>query len=154
MLRYLRINNFAIIDEIEVEFQEGFNVLTGETGAGKSILIGALGLGRCAQFPERGVDFRSNAAGGQRGQPRLGSAASDGVADLEPPSPDIWLGSSRDTVLDASVFHSSPHRPLFGNTFAALINPGEYGTRSAARLDAVASSRHRRRRARRATRQL
>ena len=44
MLRYLRINNFAIIDEIEVEFQEGFNVLTGETGAGKSILIGALGL--------------------------------------------------------------------------------------------------------------
>ncbi|MGO8821071.1 MAG: AAA family ATPase, partial [Desulfomonilaceae bacterium] len=44
MLKYLRINNFAIIDEIEVEFQEGFNVLTGETGAGKSILIGALGL--------------------------------------------------------------------------------------------------------------
>ncbi len=44
MLRYLRINNFAIIDEIEVEFREGFNVLTGETGAGKSILIGALGL--------------------------------------------------------------------------------------------------------------
>lgn len=44
MLRYLKINNFAIIDEIEVEFQEGFNVLTGETGAGKSILIGALGL--------------------------------------------------------------------------------------------------------------
>lgn len=44
MLRYLRINNFAIIDEIEVEFQDGFNVLTGETGAGKSILIGALSL--------------------------------------------------------------------------------------------------------------
>jgi DNA repair protein RecN (Recombination protein N) len=44
MLRYLKINNFAIIDEIEVEFREGFNVLTGETGAGKSILIGALGL--------------------------------------------------------------------------------------------------------------
>ena len=44
MLRYLRINNFAIIDEIEVEFQEGLNVLTGETGAGKSILIGALSL--------------------------------------------------------------------------------------------------------------
>ncbi len=44
MLRYLKISNFAIIDEIEVEFREGFNVLTGETGAGKSILIGALGL--------------------------------------------------------------------------------------------------------------
>ncbi len=44
MLRYLRISNFAIIDQIEIEFQEGLNVLTGETGAGKSILIGALGL--------------------------------------------------------------------------------------------------------------
>lgn len=44
MLRYLKISHLAIIDEVEVEFQEGFNVLTGETGAGKSILIGALNL--------------------------------------------------------------------------------------------------------------
>lgn len=44
MLRYLKISNLAIIDKVEVEFGEGFNVLTGETGAGKSILIGALNL--------------------------------------------------------------------------------------------------------------
>ena len=44
MLRYLKVSNLAIIDEVEVEFREGFNVLTGETGAGKSILIGALNL--------------------------------------------------------------------------------------------------------------
>ncbi len=44
MLRYLKISNLAIIDEVEVDFAEGFNVLTGETGAGKSILIGALNL--------------------------------------------------------------------------------------------------------------
>jgi DNA repair protein RecN (Recombination protein N) len=44
MLRYLKISHLAIIDEVEVEFSEGFNVLTGETGAGKSILIGALDL--------------------------------------------------------------------------------------------------------------
>ncbi|MBI4961924.1 MAG: DNA repair protein RecN [Desulfomonile tiedjei] len=44
MLRYLKISNLAIIDKVEVEFREGFNVLTGETGAGKSILIGALEL--------------------------------------------------------------------------------------------------------------
>ncbi len=44
MLRYLKISNFAIIDNIEIEFREGFNTLTGETGAGKSILIGALGI--------------------------------------------------------------------------------------------------------------
>ncbi len=44
MLRYLKISNLAIIDRVEVEFGQGFNVLTGETGAGKSILIGALNL--------------------------------------------------------------------------------------------------------------
>ncbi len=44
MLRYLKISNLAIIDKVEVEFGEGFNALTGETGAGKSILIGALNL--------------------------------------------------------------------------------------------------------------
>jgi len=42
MLAYLRVKGFAIIDEIEVDFDEGFNVITGETGAGKSILINAL----------------------------------------------------------------------------------------------------------------
>ena len=44
MLRYLKVSNLAIIDKVEVEFLDGFNVLTGETGAGKSILIGALDL--------------------------------------------------------------------------------------------------------------
>lgn len=44
MLRELRIADFALIDELRVEFWPGFNVLTGETGAGKSILIDALGL--------------------------------------------------------------------------------------------------------------
>lgn len=44
MLSNLRVRNFAIIDEIEVEFSSGMTVLTGETGAGKSILVDALGL--------------------------------------------------------------------------------------------------------------
>jgi DNA repair protein RecN (Recombination protein N) len=44
MLRYLRIRNLAVIDAVEVEFDRGFNVLTGETGAGKSILVEAVGL--------------------------------------------------------------------------------------------------------------
>jgi len=44
MLLSLRIRNLAIIDELELEFPSGFIVLTGETGAGKSILIDALGL--------------------------------------------------------------------------------------------------------------
>jgi len=44
MLRFLRIRNLAVIEAVEVEFEPGFNVLTGETGAGKSILVEAVGL--------------------------------------------------------------------------------------------------------------
>jgi DNA repair protein RecN (Recombination protein N) len=44
MLRYLRIKHLAVIDSVEVEFEPGLNVLTGETGAGKSILVEAVGL--------------------------------------------------------------------------------------------------------------
>ena len=42
MLEDLRIKNFALIDSASVEFKNGFTVLSGETGAGKSLLIGAL----------------------------------------------------------------------------------------------------------------
>ena len=44
MLRFLRIRNLAVIEAVEVDFEPGFNVLTGETGAGKSILVEAVGL--------------------------------------------------------------------------------------------------------------
>jgi len=44
MLRKLIIRNFAIIDELSIEFSEQLNLITGETGAGKSILVGALNL--------------------------------------------------------------------------------------------------------------
>lgn len=44
MLKKLTIHNYAIIDKIEVDFLNRLNVITGETGAGKSILVGALGL--------------------------------------------------------------------------------------------------------------
>jgi DNA repair protein RecN (Recombination protein N) len=44
MLRELRIKNFAIIDEVVLELKAGLNIITGETGAGKSIILNALGL--------------------------------------------------------------------------------------------------------------
>ncbi len=44
MLQTLRVKNLALVENVRVDFQPGLNVITGETGAGKSILIGALGL--------------------------------------------------------------------------------------------------------------
>lgn len=44
MLRQLYIKNFTLIDELNIELHPGFSVITGETGAGKSIILGALGL--------------------------------------------------------------------------------------------------------------
>ncbi|HTP60422.1 MAG TPA: AAA family ATPase, partial [Spirochaetia bacterium] len=44
MLEELHVHNYAIIDKLQVRFTGGLNVLSGETGAGKSILVGALGL--------------------------------------------------------------------------------------------------------------
>ena len=44
MLRSLYIQNYALIEKLDIRFETGFSVITGETGAGKSIILGALGL--------------------------------------------------------------------------------------------------------------
>lgn len=44
MIRHLHIENYALIEHLDIDFNEGFSVITGETGAGKSIIIGAIGL--------------------------------------------------------------------------------------------------------------
>src|SRR5690606_20229347 len=44
MLKRLAINNYALIDNLDIDFSNELNILTGETGAGKSIILGALSL--------------------------------------------------------------------------------------------------------------
>lgn len=44
MLKHLYIQNFTLIDRLDIDFQSGFSVITGETGAGKSIILGAIGM--------------------------------------------------------------------------------------------------------------
>ena len=44
MLTHLHIENYALIEQLDLELHDGFSVITGETGAGKSILLGAIGL--------------------------------------------------------------------------------------------------------------
>ena len=50
MLQSLHVKNLALIQETEVEFGEGLNILTGETGAGKSLLIGSVNLALGGKF--------------------------------------------------------------------------------------------------------
>jgi len=50
MLTVLRIENIALIDALEVEFSRGLNILTGETGAGKSVIIGSIGIALGGKF--------------------------------------------------------------------------------------------------------
>lgn len=75
MLRFLRIARLAVIDAVEVEFEPGLNVLTGETGAGKSILVEAVGLllgGRASgDLVRTGEDSASVEALFQRGDEEL-----------------------------------------------------------------------------------
>lgn len=61
MLQSLHVKNLALIEETEVEFGEGLNILTGETGAGKSVLIGSVNLALGGKFDKdmlrRGADY-------------------------------------------------------------------------------------------------
>lgn len=50
MLLNIHIKNLALIDELDIDFEERLNILTGETGAGKSIIIGSLGIGLGGRF--------------------------------------------------------------------------------------------------------
>ena len=60
MLRHLRVTNFSILSDVALDFTAGFNVLTGETGAGKSLIVEAVNLlrgGRAsADIPRAGAD--------------------------------------------------------------------------------------------------
>ena len=44
MIKNIHIGNYALIDKTDIELEKGFTIITGETGAGKSILLGAIGL--------------------------------------------------------------------------------------------------------------
>jgi DNA repair protein RecN (Recombination protein N) len=106
MLHELRIRNFAIIDDLHLIFGPGLNILTGETGAGKSIIIDALGLllgdRAAAEWVRAGSDLAEIEATFQLEE------ASDLVAELQPlleeqglddpDSPD-WITLSREVRL-------------------------------------------------------
>ena len=115
MLRALSIRDFVIVDRLELEFSPGFTVLTGETGAGKSILIDALALA---------LGERADAIVVRGGAERAEIGAEFGVEDR----PDItrWLAENElagdeDTLLLRRVVESSGRSRGFVNGHAATL---------------------------------
>src|SRR5437879_6138796 len=80
MLRLLSIRNFVVVEALDIDFDAGFSALTGETGAGKSILLDALGLLLGDRFESRQL---------RPGAERAEFAAEFDVADA--PSAAMWL---------------------------------------------------------------
>jgi len=78
MLIQLAIRDFAIVDTLDLEFHAGMTAITGETGAGKSILLGALGL--C-------LGERADAGGVRHGAERADLSARFDITERERPRP-------------------------------------------------------------------
>ena len=114
MLRTLSIRDFVIVDALELEFDGGFSALTGETGAGKSILIDALTLALGGRSDARAV--RENA---QRADISAEFSLDNGVQD--------WLkehefNGDEDSVLLRRVIDSNGRSRAFINGVAATSN--------------------------------
>lgn len=117
MLRELRIKNLAIIDDLEVRFHGGFNVLTGETGAGKSIIVDSLAL-----------------ALGSKIQPdllRAGEKEAIVQAYFEPQGisclTDIGIDTSEGLVLRRSIFATGKSRAYINDTMVSIQSLAEVG---------------------------
>ncbi len=124
MLRTLSIRDFVIVDSLELEFQPGFTVLTGETGAGKSILIDALALA---------LGERGDAAAVRAGCERTDIGAEFDIQQL--PELDQWLRAAEldgdpGSVLLRRVIDKSGRSRAFINgrpaTLSQLREAGEW----------------------------
>lgn len=117
MLKELRIKNFAIIDDLTVRFENGLNVLTGETGAGKSIIVDALSL-----------------ALGSRAQPdviRSGEKEASVQAFFEREGdnelPDIGIDISEGLILRRTISATGRGRAYINDTMVSLQSLAEMG---------------------------
>lgn len=107
MLMELHIHNFAIIDDLRLEFGPGLNILTGETGAGKSIIIDAVGLllgdRAAAEWVRAGADLASIEAAfllpadAERASAITTLLESEGLDDPDSPQ---WVSLSREVRLN------------------------------------------------------
>ena len=117
MLKELRIRNLAIIGDLSVGFGEGLNVLTGETGAGKSIIVDALGLALGDRAQSEMI------RGGEK------EASVQACFDLEDnfPLPDLGIDISEGLVLRRTLSASGKSRAFVNDTLVTLQTLSDIG---------------------------
>src|SRR5215211_2912435 len=123
MLRLLSIRNFVVVEALDVDFDDGFSVLTGETGAGKSILLDALALLLGDRFESRQL---------RPGAERAEFAAEFDVGDA--PAAAAWLlehelSSGDDVLLRRVIDVQGRSRAWVNGRPATLAQLGELGER-------------------------
>src|SRR5437762_11856521 len=121
MLRLLSIRNFVVVEALDVEFDDGFSVLTGETGAGKSILLDALALLLGDRFESRQL---------RPGTERAEFAAEFDIADA--PAAAAWLSdqalaSDDDVLLRRVIDAQGRSRAWINGRPATLAQLAEVG---------------------------
>ena len=126
MLRSLYVKNLALIDEAGVEFQKGLNILTGETGAGKSLLMGSvdLALGKKADKDEAKAAKKPAAKR---------STAKKEKAEKPELKPEVFIEyqhqqASQLSIVDKvkAAFVASGHRASSIKSLQIYIKPEEY----------------------------
>lgn len=117
MLRELRIKNLAIIDDLRVGFEKGFNVITGETGAGKSIIVDSLGLALGGRAQS---DFIRS---GEKEAVVQAYFEADGTNEL----PDIGIDLSEGLILRRSISATGKSRAYVNDVIVSLQGLAEIG---------------------------
>jgi len=120
VLRVLGIKNFALIEDISLEFADSFSIITGETGAGKSIILGALSLllGKRADLNSiRNADKKCIIEG----------QFSVGSFNLETLFEDLDLDYEEDTIIRREILPSGKSRAFVNDTPVKLSNLSELG---------------------------
>ena len=126
MLTTLRIKNLALVADLTLELEPGYNVITGETGAGKSILIGALNLvlgERAGVKPETLLDAVSKGSGDSFA---LRNHARKAMLPRQFPErsfPPEYVIKDISYVTEEYVPHASQRMVLTAELFARLIHP-------------------------------
>jgi DNA repair protein RecN (Recombination protein N) len=121
MLSFLQIRNYAIVDNLDLDFASGFTCITGETGAGKSILVGALGL-LCGN--------RADTAAIRSGSGRAELTAEFGLPECSPAL--MWLQQTelddgRHCLVRRTMSESGRSRAWINGTPVTLTQLAELG---------------------------